>query len=503
MPLRLKTKFTLTTSLLVLGVAAPIASLYVASLVQQVVREADERARFVAQQVFLQAQHALEDAALDGAGPASTRPEDVHEYVRQTLDENAGLTSLIDAVVGYSPVIYEVTVVDHRGAALISSDSSLPGRPAAKREELAQLTQAGFLDQLVVLYGSTRVYEVRLPFNLEQEFFGDIRVALSTGLLKNQVTPSLRTAAYLALGAVLVSTVLAAAVSHMSLAPLAKISSQLDQIARGNFDLEPLQRRDELGQVSTKISQIGRQLREGTYRTQEERSLAHIQTQIQLLERMAALGRLTAGAAHEVKNPLNSMRLWIENLKEGLTNHHGPTEQALKVLDSEIDRLDGVVKRLLDFYRPADLRLEETNLVNLLREALDIVRPQLASARVELSTDFAHDVPTARVDRQMVKQAVLNLLLNALEAMERGGTLRVTLERQADMAVITVADTGRGIAPEHQGKIFQLFFTTRPDGNGIGLASVFKTVQYHGGSVDFTSEAGRGTTFRIELPLAS
>jgi signal transduction histidine kinase len=111
-------------------------------------------------------------------------------------------------------------------------------------------------------------------------------------------------------------------------------------------------------------------------------------------------------------------------------------------------------------------------------------------------------LPPVRVDRALLKQAVLNLVYNAIEAMPGGGRLTMGLERRGDIAEISVSDTGQGIKPEHRARIFQLFFTTRPGGSGIGLASAFKTVQLHEGSIDFESEAGRGTTFRIELPLA-
>jgi PAS domain S-box-containing protein len=233
-------------------------------------------------------------------------------------------------------------------------------------------------------------------------------------------------------------------------------------------------------------------------------SLESINTQLQVSERLAALGRITAGVAHEVKNPLNSMRLWLENLKESLpAEQDSASKQAVQVLDKEIDRLDAVVKRFLDFTRPMDIRLEATQLAVLLREVLEIAQPQLQKSNIQLAQLLPIDVPEVYVDRALLKQAVLNLVLNAAEAMPNGGQMRLVLSRRGEMAEITVGDTGKGIAPEHRQKIFQLFFTTRPGGSGIGLASAFRIVQLHNGSIDFTSEVGRGTTFRIELPLAA
>jgi len=231
-------------------------------------------------------------------------------------------------------------------------------------------------------------------------------------------------------------------------------------------------------------------------------SRERISTQLQVSERLANLGRITAGVAHEVKNPLNSMRLWLENLKESLPEGDSMPQQAVRVLDKEIDRLDTVVKRFLDFTRPPEIHQEETNLKDLLEDVFAVGKPQMDRASVKVEAHFASDVPSVLVDRQLLKQALMNLLLNAIEAMPGGGLLTVSLQRRGEMAGIEIQDTGRGIPPEHTQRVFQLFFTTRPGGSGIGLATAFRTVQFLNGSIDFKSEVGRGTTFRIELPLA-
>jgi len=150
-----------------------------------------------------------------------------------------------------------------------------------------------------------------------------------------------------------------------------------------------------------------------------------------------------------------------------------------------------------------DVRLEATQLADVLKEVLQVAQPKLQKSRVQVAQLLPIDVPEVYVDRALLKQAVLNLVLNAVEAMPNGGQLRLVLSRRGEMAEIAVGDTGKGIPPEDQQKIFQLFFTTRPGGSGIGLASTFRIVQLHNGSIDFTSEVGRGTTFRIELPLAA
>jgi len=617
MQLRLKTKITLIMALLVLAVVGVNSTLYVMTLTRQVIRQANDRAQVVSQHVLFQAQNALADAARAGETPTSNSPKDLLSYVQNAFNESAALTSSIAAEVGYSRLIYEVSISDINGTVLISSDNSLLGKQSPARTNLAEGVSSSFAGQLRALYGPPRAYEIDYPFELgppgNKVPFGIIRVAVQTALLRNDITPALRSAAFLALASVGICVLLAALVSSVSLSPLKRITAQLDRISKGEFDQKPLERGDEFGQVSTKISQIGMQLRgvreifstlrenldqvlgglddglllfsldgravmvspavERFLSTPADRLLGRraedifppdhpvreaiklvdgefepvasaevvlagadspprrvglsvevitegktrmgalvkfidlesrerISTQLQVSERMAQLGRITAGVAHEVKNPLNSMRLWLENLKATLpsTGDEMP-QQAVRVLDSEIDRLDTVVKRFLDFTRPPDMHQEETSLKELLEDVLAIERPRMDKANVKVTARFA-EVPCVLADKQLLKQALMNLFLNAVAAMQGGGHLPVLLARHGDMAEIDIQDTGRGIAPEHKQRIFQLFFTTHPGGSGIGLASTFRTVQLHNGNIEFESEVGRGTTFRIELPLA-
>ena len=177
-------------------------------------------------------------------------------------------------------------------------------------------------------------------------------------------------------------------------------------------------------------------------------------------------------------------------------------QQAVKMLDSEIDRLDRAVKTFLNFTRPVELKLEETDLRVLLDEVLDAARPAISKAGIELRVELPSQFPGVLVDSQLIHQAVLNLLLNASDFTSAGGRITLSLRRNGEFAVIAVADSGKGIPAEDQKKIFQLFFTTRPGGTGIGLANTFRFVQLHNGRIEFDSEPGRGTTFRLELPLA-
>ncbi|MFZ0035837.1 MAG: ATP-binding protein [Candidatus Acidiferrales bacterium] len=610
MPLSLKTKFTLTTSLVVLVVVALVSWLFLARLTNIVIRQANERAGFVAQQVFDACRQALANSAEHGEAPNSDSPADMRDYVQNSLDNSSALNTLLESAVGYSPTIYEITISDQKGKILVSSDASMRGDEVVRRPNVSLLVHSNFLQQLQILYGPPRVYEVSIPFDLGSIPFGEVRVGLSSILLRDQIFPGLENAGLVALGAVLFATLLAALLSRIGLAPLAQITAQLDQISAGKFDLAPIARADELGLVSTKISNIGKQLRDvrevfSTLRENLDQVMSGLEdglllfnadgrcvlgspsiekflgvmpgtilgrrvgeifghghpmrdalglqgdrivpvesvevrldspngprriaisaqaiaekgeqmgtlvslrdlesyerlgSQLQVSERLAAIGRVTAGVAHEVKNPLNSMRVWLEVLKGSLSTEAEP-QQAVKMLDTEIDRLDRAVKTFLDFTRPVEIELEETDLPGLLNEVIEGARPSIARAGVVLALEIPSAFPTVRMDRRLIHQGLLNLILNACDAMTPGGQLTISLRQNGEMAEIRISDTGKGISQEDRGKIFQLFYTTRPGGTGIGLANTFRFVQLHNGSIEFVSEVGRGTTFTVELPL--
>ena len=244
-----------------LAVVTVVSALYLGRLTSQVLRQADDRARFVAQQVFLACQNALAEAAETGRTPRSLKREDLREYVRTTLDNNSPLNSLIESAVGYSPTIYEITVSDDTGTVLVSSDALKRGQKTPVRPSVDSLVRGGVIRQLRTLYGPPQTYEFSLPFSLGSGPFGDIRIGLSSTLMRDEISPGLKSGGYRALGSVLLSTLLALLVSQITLAPLQRISKQLDRISAGEFDTEPaVERGDELGVVSTKITGLGKQL---------------------------------------------------------------------------------------------------------------------------------------------------------------------------------------------------------------------------------------------------
>jgi signal transduction histidine kinase len=224
-------------------------------------------------------------------------------------------------------------------------------------------------------------------------------------------------------------------------------------------------------------------------------------------QKLAALGRLTSGVTHEVKNPLNAMRIHLELLRARLAMTGQPTRpdvaENLEVIAHEIQRLDRVVQGFLRFIRPQDLRLAPVDINAVLAEVSRVARPEAQGAGVEIIVEQGRALPRVTADSGLIAQATANLVTNAIQAMPGGGMLVVVSRRAASGGVeIRVSDQGVGIPPENLDKIFRLYYTTKTEGSGIGLAMVYRIVQMHDGRVDVESTVGKGTTVTLSLPAA-
>jgi hypothetical protein len=224
--------------------------------------------------------------------------------------------------------------------------------------------------------------------------------------------------------------------------------------------------------------------------------------ELQTADRLAAISRISGGVAHEVKNPLSAILLHVELARSKLRRGDTDVTPEMEIISREILRLDRVVKTFLDFTRPVELNLMNVTMQQLMSEIVELARPQAAAAKIQVEVQVEAESAEVRVDRDLIKQAILNVVVNAMQAMPGGGKLRFECSVNEDTAEIRVADTGPGIPSELREKIFRLYFTTRKEGSGIGLAMTFRIVQLHDGTIDFTSEPGKGTTFLIRLPIA-
>jgi len=243
--------------------------------------------------------------------------------------------------------------------------------------------------------------------------------------------------------------------------------------------------------------------------------LRQLESDLQRSDRLAALGTLAAGLAHEIKNPLTSLLTFSRHLERKFDDRNF-RERFGSVVPRELERINGIVERLLELARPARLSFALVRLPELLERAVELYADQLADRNIEIVREYARDVPPVQADKEALYRVFVNLVANALDAMPRGGRLIARAgwvtggdplpparRRAANRVKVEIEDTGTGIEPSETDRIFNPFYTTRSGGTGLGLALAHKIVQDHGGRISFTSAPGRGTTFTIVLPLVA
>ncbi len=231
-------------------------------------------------------------------------------------------------------------------------------------------------------------------------------------------------------------------------------------------------------------------------------SVSEIESELEVSRRMAAIGRLTSGVGHEVKNPINAIVVHLELLRSKVGSE-AAAGRHLEIIQSEIQRLDRVVQTLVDFSRPVELKLADHDMRQIVSSVLMLASAGLESYSVTVVSQLPDHPVMVKVDADLLKQALLNVVLNGAQAMADGGELSVRLKEEGRSAVIEVQDDGEGIPDEIRPKIFDLYFTTKRDGSGIGLAMTYRILQLHHGQLDVESKLGEGSTFTLSVPTSA
>ncbi|SDF86513.1 ATP-binding protein [Sporolituus thermophilus] len=244
----------------------------------------------------------------------------------------------------------------------------------------------------------------------------------------------------------------------------------------------------EVGEIAAAINEMARELAERK----------KLEAQVQRAERLAAIGEVAAGLAHEIRNPLMAVKGFAQLLKEDIT----PAEQAeySDIIVRETERLDRLIEQLLCFARPAATQVAPTDVKEVVESTLLLVDTKRRRSHIEIIRDLDGPLPPVLVDGEQLKQVLLNIILNAIQAIEQKGIIRVSAKPAADVLHLTVADTGCGIAPENMGKLFDPFFTTKENGTGLGLAVAHRLVENWNGRILVESTPGQGSTFTLVLP---
>ncbi len=607
--MRRKAIIVLTITLMVTVMVTAFSYLYISQILRQRINSTYESTYRLSQQLAYFAANDLPD--LSSTRVDTNDPAAVRRALAEYLPMDTNILNSIESETYLWPYIYDISIVDANGKALVHS-SQLVGKQIAPRPNFLSVTSARFREQLRLVYKPAAIYDVTYPLQLNGEPFGTIRIGVSTVLLKSDVTPRLMHSLYFSIASIFVSLLLAAVISNVALGPLKKISRNLDSVSLGTSEelSGDESEHDEFGLVTLKIANLGRQMRDtkeifsalkdnvdqlmsklqdglmlftrdsrvvlvsapverflgrprgellgrtareifagdsqlGTVvleaferkrplpriprliglgrRVQvamdfvqekgtqigallimrDAESVRRIGDEIEMSRRLSASGRVTGGVAHEVKNPINAIVLHFELLQNKLAQLDPDTRRHMDIIGSEIQRLDRVVQTLVDFMRTRELHLVEVDLRRLLEEVALLAAPDAAQHGVEIRRDVPDEPLPVNVDLDLIKQALLNVVLNGVQAMPQGGPLTISAHRDANAVVAEISDRGVGIHEDMHDKVFELYFTTKKDGNGIGLAQTYQILDWHHGSVEFESQEGKRTTFRFRLPLAA
>ena len=605
--MRRKTQIVLAITFMVAALVTTYSYIYISQLLRQRIEEVDNTASNLSSQLAYLATNAVPD--LSSTRVDTNNPEAVRRAIVYYLSTDRNLNTMMQSVLSSWPMIYETSIVDSKGHAILDTDTSRNGQIVPERPNFQLLRTARIRQQFRMIYSPATTYDVLVQLQLNGQPFGTIHVGISTVFIRNEVTLRLQHAIVFSGIAILFSLFFAAGLSHIALGPLEHISRTLDSVAGGVDTHGKDESGDEYGLVTLKIANIGQQMRDAKEifsalkdnvdqimgnlqdglllftrdsrivlvsasverflgrprqellgRTAKEvftrnstlgvlvleafrvkrnlisqetespngkrielsldfiqekgspigalmtmrdaESVRRIEDEIELSRRMSASGRLTRGVAHEVKNPINAIVLHLQLLQNKLQQIDPDTRRHMEIIDSEIHRLDRVVQILVDFTRPRDLHLEDIDLRRVLEDVAMLASPDAEQHGVMVTRDLAAEALPVKVDVDFMKQAILNVVLNGIQAMPQGGKLSLSARKEDDYVLMEIQDEGGGIPAEFQEKIFELYFTTKQSGTGIGLAQTYQILQWHYGSVDFESIQGQGTTFRLRIPLA-
>src|ERR1017187_649436 len=299
-------------------------------------------------------------------------------------------------------------------------------------------------------------------------------------------------------GAVAICAVSLVALAYLIQRPMVELQEKIGLVSEGDLDVAVSfsRRNDEIGDLGRNFNHMMEQLRE----SREEIERLH-HTQISRAEHLATLGEMAAGLAHEIRNPLAGIAGVIEIIGRDLPST-SPARAVVKDVRLEIAQINRILTDLLETARPHRPQVCRSNLNTTVEHAVMLARQQVLSQPNKLEVQKEPDLPEVEHDSGQIHQVLLNLLLNAVQAMEGAGTVRVEIGSRDDCATVVVSDNGRGISPQHLPNIFRPFYTTKGNGTGLGLSLARRIVEEHHGRIDVSSEVGKGSKFEVVLPFS-
>jgi signal transduction histidine kinase len=351
------------------------------------------------------------------------------------------------------------------------------------------------------LHGKTvPIIEIEVPAFAEgsPDYWGSIKVGLSLEENQKEIRRTRLMLILIGCGGFLLGLVGAGALAKRITGPLQKLVEGTVRISKGDFTQTiSVGSRDEIGDLARSFNDMTKDLLE-TRRQMEDANRRLIQA-----EKLASIGRISASIAHEIRNPLTSVKLNIQKLMQ---NEHLEEEEKehLSISQEGIGQIEKFIKELLNFTRVSDLNPERFSVIQIIEESLKVMRDSFQEKKIVLEKSFAADLPAVLVDGDKIRQVFLNILRNAVEAVEEGGRIKLALSRIKENGVarirVRISDNGCGIPEKDWENIFEPFYTTKPSGFGLGLSNARKIVEQHRGSIRVAKTKGKGTTFEVCIP---
>lgn len=477
--LGLRSKFFLYSNTLIVVTMTLVTILSVVHERQSRYEAIDRRGHSLADAIAIPISEALPDPSTED----ESRKELVDSLISTTLADNIDLMRY-------------VIVSDEKGKVLHSNRADILGRifpRALSRDDIGSEPVVAIRAQVE----GERTLEVRRTLEKNGRYRGSLAVGFSLEPVEREVRSIAKRAAVVALILMIGNSALTAIYVETLIRPILRLNQDMKRAGRGDLTVRSFAKRtDEVGELTGAFNRMMDELEEAR-ETEKVR-----QIQLAHTEKMAAVGTLAAGVAHEVNNPLAGIFTCIENM-QGSPEDREMREKYLVLIHDGLKRIERTVANLLDFSRRREMRLEPTSINHNLRHVAELVEYQARKARIEIKYELDPREPYVMGDHFQMEQLLLNLVLNAIQAMPDTGTLTLRTRHLRHTVRVEVMDTGTGIPDEIQDRIFDPFFTTRDpeQGTGLGLAVSDSIVVAHGGSLELESTLGKGSVFRVTLPV--